>query len=82
MKKFTQKGLVLASAAAALLATGYIAEQAKAYEHLVKCSGGNACRAASNSCPTGSGNSCPNPQGYIWLTKEECRRAGGSIIGD
>jgi uncharacterized membrane protein len=82
-KKMT--GLLLASTAAALFSTAYIASAADkaATSADVKCSGINACKGtsecatASNSCK--GHNSCKG-QGWVHATKEDCEAKGGKVI--
>jgi len=89
--KIKKSGLVLASAAAALLASGFVssAEQAKASAHQngkVKCEGANACKgkseckSKSNSCK--GQNSCKGKGWMHMQSAEECTKSGGSVMKD
>lgn len=78
------KGLVLATAAAALLASGFVATAATTDNAKVKCLGANKCKGLSEcSVPhhTCKGkNSC---KGKGWATEESaeaCTKAGGTVM--
>ena len=84
MKKRT--GIIIASAAAALFATGVtMSMQAQATEsEQVKCSGINSCKGTSE-CKTATSackgqNSC---KGHGWVhtkTAQECEEKGGKVV--
>jgi hypothetical protein len=81
-----RSGVLLATAAAALFASGAVsaAAQEEAQEAPVHCSGINACKGQS-ACKTASNackgqNSC---KGQGWLpaaTAEECTAMGGQVL--
>lgn len=81
-----QTGITLATAAAALFATGALmmAPVAQAADGSVKCAGINSCKGTSE-CKTASNeckgmNSC---KGHGWVTKasaKACTDAGGSVV--
>ncbi|MGH8479539.1 MAG: BufA2 family periplasmic bufferin-type metallophore [Gammaproteobacteria bacterium] len=79
------KGLMLATAAAALFASGVsLAEQHQAAgtEAKVHCSGVNACKGKSE-CKTATDscagkNSCAG-QGWVSMTKADCEAKGGKV---
>ncbi|MDQ3959718.1 MAG: hypothetical protein M3255_05405 [Pseudomonadota bacterium] len=77
-------GLVLATAAAALFASGTVLAGEKAKEEAkVHCGGINACKGqtdcktATNACK--GQNTCKG-QGYKDVTKEECEAKGGKVL--
>lgn len=78
------KGLLLATAAAALFASSpaWSVEHAAGTEAKVHCSGVNACKGTSE-CKTATNackgqNSCAG-QGWVALSKEECEAKGGKV---
>jgi hypothetical protein len=78
-------GLLLASAAAALFASGTVlaAEQGAAEEAKVHCGGINACKGQTD-CKTATNvckgqNSCKG-QGFKAVTEEECEAQGGKAL--
>lgn len=81
------KGLMLATAAAALFASGAtMAQEAPAAggEAKVNCSGVNACKGKSE-CKTATNecagkNACAG-QGWMSMTKAECEAKGGKVAG-
>ena len=76
--------LILATAVAALFASGAaVAEETPATEAKVHCGGVNACKGTSD-CATAS-NSCAGKnackgQGFKDMTKEECEAQGGKPV--
>ena len=79
-------GSTLATAAAALLMSGFTApaqaEQQES-EAKVKCAGINSCKGMS-ACATANNackgmNSCKG-SGWVKVTKEECESKGGKIL--
>jgi hypothetical protein len=80
------KGLMLATAAAALFASGasLAVEHEKAgTEAKVHCGGVNACKGQSE-CKTAT-NSCKGEnkcagQGWLSMTEAECTEKGGKVI--
>ncbi|HLF98340.1 MAG TPA: hypothetical protein VI457_14460 [Methylococcaceae bacterium] len=81
-----RSGLLLATAAAALFASGaaMAAEQADAQEAKVQCGGLNACKGQS-ACKTAANackgqNSCKG-QGWVpTASAEECKAKGGEVL--
>ncbi len=79
------KSLLLATAAAALFASGEVlaAEKGKANEGKVHCGGVNACKGttecktASNACK--GKNACAG-RGFVILSKKECEAKGGRVV--
>jgi uncharacterized membrane protein len=80
------KGILIATAAATLFATGAIKARAgedKAGGGNVKCTGVNeckgkgACAGAGNSC--GGQNECKG-KGVIMVPKAECEKKGGKVV--
>lgn len=86
-----KSGLVLAGAAAAILASGFVssAETTKAKTHhngMVKCEGVNACKGKSE-CKSGNNackgqNSCKGKGWMHMKSADECTKAGGSMMKD
>lgn len=80
------KGLMLATAAAALFASGasLATQHDKAgAEATVHCSGVNACKGKSE-CKTAT-NSCKGQnkcagQGWMSMTKADCEAKGGKVV--
>jgi uncharacterized membrane protein len=79
------KGMLIASAAAALFLAGAVdarAEEKKGADQ-VTCSGINACKGqgacagAGHSC--GGQNACKG-QGVVKTTAEECKSKGGKVV--
>ena len=80
-----KSGVALATAAAALFATGMVlAPAANAAEGGVMCSGVNSCKGTSecksahNACK--GQNAC---KGHGWVSKaskEECEKEGGKVV--
>jgi uncharacterized membrane protein len=79
------KGMLIASAAAALVLSGAVTARAeeKAAGEKVSCSGINACKGqggcagAGHSC--GGQNACKG-QGVVKTTAEECKTKGGKVV--
>ena len=79
------KGILLATAAAALFSTADIAVAAESTTAMdqVMCAGINACKgmsecaSASNSCK--GHNSCKG-QGWVHTSQEDCDAKGGTVI--
>jgi hypothetical protein len=85
MKIENIRGLMLATAAAALFTSGatFAAEHAGATEAKVHCSGVNSCKGTSD-CKTAQNackgqNSCKGV-GYQAMTKAECDAKGGKVV--
>ncbi|MDQ3774433.1 MAG: hypothetical protein M3461_08760 [Pseudomonadota bacterium] len=80
------KGLMLATAAAALFASGASLAQetpAAGAEAKVHCGGVNACKGKSE-CKTAT-NSCKGEnkcagQGWMAMTKADCEAKGGKVV--
>ncbi|MBA2592622.1 MAG: hypothetical protein H0U97_10370 [Gammaproteobacteria bacterium] len=78
------KGLMLATAAAALFASGAsLAQEQAGAEAKVHCSGVNACKGKSE-CKTAT-NSCKGEnkcagQGWMAMTKADCEAKGGKVV--
>lgn len=79
------KSFLIATAAAALFASGYAvaAEETGTTEAKVHCGGVNACKGTSE-CKTATNackgqNACAG-QGFVVLTKEECEAKGGKAL--
>lgn len=86
MKKTrVSKGFVLASCTAALLSSTCVLannSSASSSEMMVMCNGINACKGHSD-CKTATSackgmNQCKGT-GWVFLSKEECLKKGGSI---
>lgn len=83
-----RSGVLLATAAAALFASGIVTagEQEEAKEAKVHCSGINACKGQT-ACKTAS-NACKGQnacRGQGWLptaTAEECTAKGGKVLAN
>lgn len=87
MKGFKKSGLILAGAAAALLASGFVATASATGNHEeVKCMGGNACKGKSdckgkgldgteNSCK--GQNSCKG-KGWSKMAADACKKVKGA----
>ena len=81
------KGMMIASAAAALFLSGAVTARAeeKAAGEKVMCGGINACKGkgacagAGHSC--GGQNACKG-QGVVKATAEECKAKGGKVAED
>ncbi|MGQ0594645.1 MAG: BufA2 family periplasmic bufferin-type metallophore [Gammaproteobacteria bacterium] len=80
------KGLMLATAAAALFASGAgVTEEAPApgsdgkvrCKYVNRCGGKSECKTATNKCKRQ--NACAG-QGMSWLTRTECEAIGGAVI--
>jgi uncharacterized membrane protein len=79
------KGILIATAAATLFASGAITARAeeKAGGDKVKCTGINeckghgACAGAGNSC---SGQNSCKGKGVLMVPKAECEQKGGKIV--
>jgi hypothetical protein len=85
MKTKNTKALMLAAATAALFAggvvvsTGVHAEEAKVHcGGITSCKGTSDCKTASNACK--GQNSCKG-QGFKAVSKAECDKAGGKVLG-
>lgn len=83
--KGTTKGLLLAMAAASFLTSGVGHANTASNAELIKCQGGNACKGQSG-CQTANStcsgfNGCRG-QGWVMMSRGECKRAGGVVIGD
>lgn len=86
MNGFKKSGLMLAGAACALLASGFVAtaSAAETHEGKVKCSGINACKgkgackSAKNACK--GQNACKGEGLMLKATDEECTKAGGTVV--
>jgi uncharacterized membrane protein len=79
------KGILIATAAATLFATGAIKARAedKAGGDKVKCVGINECKGKGGCA--GAGNSCAGQnackgKGVISVPKAECEKKGGKIV--
>jgi len=79
------KGIVVATAAAALFASGAVKARAeeKAGGDNVKCVGINECKGKS-AC-AGGGNSCSGQnsckgKGMVVVPKAECEKKGGKVV--
>ncbi|MGD0958969.1 MAG: hypothetical protein ABSB19_04105 [Methylomonas sp.] len=79
------KGMLLATAAAALFMSGSVAaaEQGAMQEAKVSCGGINACKGqsecktASNAC---KGQNACKGKGIIVMTQKECTEKGGKVL--
>ncbi len=79
-----KSGLALATAAAALFATGLATTTVQAADGAVKCAGTNSCKGSSE-CKTAKSeckghNSC---KGQGWVNSKsaaECKKAGGKVV--
>lgn len=88
MSDIKKKGLVLASTAALLFASGFIVTNTAASETTVRCMGGNACKGQSD-CRTPGHNACPGSncrsvntckgQGWKKMSPSACEKAGGVV---
>jgi len=78
------KGLVLATATAALLASGFAATAATADSTDVKCMGVNkckghgVCKSANNDCK--GKNMCKGKGWMMEKSAEACTKAGGHVM--
>ena len=79
------KGILIATAAATLFATGAIKARAedKAGADKVKCTGINECKG-HGTC-AGAGNSCAGQnsckgKGVVTVPKAECEKKGGKVV--
>ncbi|HEV2523822.1 MAG TPA: hypothetical protein VGU44_01650 [Gammaproteobacteria bacterium] len=78
------KGLVLATAAAALLASGFAATAATAESAEVKCMGANKCKgtgkckSVNNDCK--GRNICKTKGWTMEKSEEACKKAGGHVM--
>jgi uncharacterized membrane protein len=79
------KGMLIASAAAALFLSGAVTARAeeKAAGEKVSCSGINACKGQGGCA--GAGHSCAGQnackgQGITKTTAEECKAKGGKVV--
>ncbi|HVY06700.1 MAG TPA: hypothetical protein VHB46_12055 [Burkholderiales bacterium] len=77
-------GMAVAASAAALFVAGCanMGGSSGGSEAKVACNGGNACKGQSE-CKTGASsckgqNACKG-QGFVSLTPEECKKAGGRV---
>jgi hypothetical protein len=86
MKK--TKGMLMASAAASLILGGAVLGRAadeKTGGEMVHCAGVNACKGqgacggADHSCA--GQNKCKG-QGWVDMSKEECAKKGGKVVGE
>jgi hypothetical protein len=86
MKSIKKSGLILASAAAALLASGFATSVSAAEHHDVKCVGGNACKGKSeckgqnlkgkeNAC---RGQNACKGEGWAKMTDQACKKVKGA----
>ena len=80
-----KKGILIATAAATLFATGAIKARAedKATGDKVRCTGINECKG-HGSC-AGAGNSCAGQnsckdKGVVTVPKAECEKKGGKVL--
>lgn len=81
-----RKGVILATAAAALLVAtnGFAADNSPSHEKPVKCNGVNSCRGRSQCGVKGKNacagqNSCKG-QGWLYMKNEqECKSKGGAV---
>lgn len=82
--KGMKNGLVLATAAAALLASGFVATTTAADSTEVKCMGVNdckgkgACKSKDNACK--GLNACKGKGIVPEKTAEACTSAGGTVV--
>lgn len=82
----TNRGLLIASAAATLIIAGAAvarAEHEKTGGDQVHCAGVNACKG-QGSC-AGAGNSCAGEnsckgKGVLDVSKEDCQKKGGKVV--
>jgi uncharacterized membrane protein len=79
------KGILIATAAATLFATGAIKARAedKAEGDKVKCTGINECKGKGGCA--GAGNSCAGQnackgKGVLTVPKAECEKKGGKVV--
>ena len=87
MKNFTKSGVALAAAAFAFATSGAITAPAFADDsgQNVICSGTNSCKGQSdchsysNSCK--GQNACKGQGWKSMKSQDECRAAGGTVIG-
>lgn len=83
MKGIKKSGLILAGAAAALLASGFVATASAADAPMVKCLGTNACKGKSeckskdNACK--GQNACKGKGWMSMKSADECTKAGGKV---
>jgi hypothetical protein len=84
----TGKGMLIASAAAALVMAGAVAVRAdhhdKAGGDMVNCAGVNACKG-QGSCAGPSGNSCAGKneckgKGVMEMSAADCAKKGGKPV--
>lgn len=80
------KGFMLATAAAALFASGAsVAEEGSVAggdgkvrcKNVNRCGGKSECKTATNKC---KGQNVCAGQGMSWLTRAECKAIGGVVI--
>lgn len=82
--KGIKSGLVLATATAALLASGFVATVSAADSAQVKCSGVNtckgqsACKTANNACK--GQNTCKGTGWIMQDSADACTKAGGTVV--
>lgn len=82
--KGMKNGLVLATAAAALLASGFVATTSAANNAEVKCMGINsckgtgACKSINNACK--GQNTCKGQGLTMEKSAETCTQAGGTVV--
>jgi uncharacterized membrane protein len=84
MKANRSTGIAMAMAAASLFAavpmTAHASQDSKVHCYGVnKCAGQNDCKTANNSCK-GQG-SCAG-QGFLNMSKQACKKAGGTVKDD
>ena len=80
------RGILLASAAAAIFASSPLLAQDvhPAAEGKVKCGGVNSCKGTAECNTKADPNACKGKnacagKGWISLTKEECKAKGGKV---
>lgn len=82
-----KNGLLIASAAAALVIAGTVAANASSHtekqggdkvmcEGVNECKGKGTCATAQNSC---AGENACKGKGALSMTKEECEKKGGKV---
>jgi len=79
--KIKKSGLVLASTAAALLASGFAMTASAVGTAKVKCQGINKCMGQGDCDPSKKGqNKCAKLDCTLVNTVEECTNAGGTVM--